>query len=84
MDYIQQLIDLRRQDIKPEMFAIALAVRYVRGLINHGGSDMGRPDFESALHPEHLESFLARAVEITWRMRAWRRNGTSCSRCFRG
>ena len=25
------------------------------------------PDLESVLHPEHLESFLARAVEITWK-----------------
>ena len=67
MDYIQQLINLHRQDIRPEMFAIALAVHYIRGLINHGGSDMRRPDLESALHPEHLEFFLARAVEITWK-----------------
>jgi len=67
MDYLQQCIDLRRQDIEPEIFAIALAVRYIRELISHGGSDMRRPDLESALHPEHLESFLARAVEITWK-----------------
>jgi len=67
VDYLQQCLDLRRQDIEPEIFAIALAVRYVRELINHGGSDMRRPDHESAMHPEHLESFLARAVEIAWK-----------------
>jgi hypothetical protein len=67
VEYIQQLIDLHRQDIKPEMFAIALAARYIRELINHGGSEMRRPDLESALHPEHLESFLARAVDISWK-----------------
>jgi hypothetical protein len=67
MDYLQQCIDLRRQDIKPELFAIALAVRYIRELINYGGSDMRRPDLESALHPEHLESFLTRAVQIMWK-----------------
>ncbi len=67
MNNLQQFIDLHRQDIEPEMFAIALAVRYIHGLINHGGSDMRCPDLESALHPEHLESFLARAVEITWK-----------------
>lgn len=59
------------------MFTIALAVRYIRGLINHGGSDMRRPDLESAWHPEHLESFLARAVEIPWKdaplAQEWRR-----------
>ena len=67
MDYLQQCIDLRRQDVEPERFAIALAVRYIRGLIYHGGSDMRRPDLESALHPEHLESFLAHAVEVAWK-----------------
>jgi hypothetical protein len=67
VDYLQRCIDLRRQDIEPEIFTISLAVRYIRELINHGGSDMRRPDLESALHPEHLESFLARAVEIPWK-----------------
>jgi len=67
VDYLQQSIDLLRQDIESEIFTIALAVRYIRELINHGGSDMRRHDYEFALHPEHLESFLARAVEITWK-----------------
>ncbi len=67
MNYLQQCIDLRRQDIEPEIFAIALAVRYIRELINHGGSDMRRSGHESALHPEHLESFLARAVGTLWK-----------------
>lgn len=65
MDYLQHCIDLRRQDIEPELFALALAIRYIRDLINHGGSERGRPDFEVALHPESLEAFLARAVETT-------------------
>ncbi len=67
MDYLQQSIDLRRQDIEPEIFTITLAVRYIRELINHGGSNMRHPDLESAFPPEHLESFLARAVEIPWK-----------------
>lgn len=67
MDYLQLYIDLRQQDIEPEMFAKALAVRYICKMINYGGSDMRRPDLESALHPVYLESFLARAVEIRWR-----------------
>jgi hypothetical protein len=77
VDYLQQYIDLRRQDIDPEIFAIALAVRYIRELINQGGSNMRCPDFESALHPEQLKSFLARAIEITWKdaglAQEWRR-----------
>ena len=67
MESLQQGLDLRRQDIEPEIFTIALAVCCIRELINLGGSDMRRPDLESALHPEHLESFLARAVEMTWK-----------------
>ena len=67
MGYLQQCINLHRQDIEPERFAVALAVRYIRRLIYRGGSDMSRPDLESALHPEHLESFLARVVEIAWK-----------------
>jgi hypothetical protein len=77
MEYFQQFIDLRRQDIDPEMFAIALAICHIRRLIEHGGSDMGRPDLELAFHPEHLKSFLARAVEIQWKdahlIREWRK-----------
>ena|SRR5947209_5413273 len=67
MDYLRQFVDLHRQDIEPEVFALALALRSISGLIYHGGSDVSRPDLESALHPDHLQSFLARAVEITWK-----------------
>jgi hypothetical protein len=77
MDYLQQFIDLRRPDSDPELFAIALALRHIRVLIQHGGSDMRRPDDDSALHPSHLEAFLARAVERTWKdqrvAQEWRR-----------
>ena len=77
MDYLQQFIDLRRPDSDPELFAIALALRYIRTLIQHGGSDMRRPGDDSALHPRHLEAFLARAVERTWKdqrmTQEWRR-----------
>jgi hypothetical protein len=66
VEYLQHCLDLRRQDSEPERFAIAQAVRYIRELINSGGSDRRRPELESALHPEHLESFLVRAVEIPW------------------
>jgi hypothetical protein len=67
VDYLQQYFDLSRRDIEPEIFTIALAVRYIRELINHGGSDMRRPVLESALPPGRLESFLACAVEIPWK-----------------
>ena len=77
MDDLQQLIDLRRLDSDPELFAIALALRHMRVLIQHGGSDMRRPDDDSALHPHHLEAFLARAVGTLWKDRRmaqeWRR-----------
>jgi len=77
MDYLQQFVDLRRPDSDPELFAIGLALRYVRTLIQNGGSDMRRPDDDSALHPHHLEAFLARAMETPWKDRRiaqeWRR-----------
>lgn len=69
MDYLQQFVNLRRPNSDPELFAIGLALRYVRTLIRHGGSDMRRPDDDSALHPHHLEAFLARAMETPWKDR---------------
>jgi hypothetical protein len=77
VDYLRQLIDLRHLDNDPELFGMALALRHLRVLIQHGGSDMRRPDDESALHPHHLEVFLARAAETPWKDRRmiqeWRR-----------
>lgn len=77
MDYLRQLIDLRRLDNDPELFGITLALRHLRMLIQHGGSDMRRTADDSALQPHHLEVFLACAVEMPWtdqRMaQEWRR-----------
>src|SRR5712692_3866914 len=36
-------------------------------VIPQRGSDFGRPEYENALHPRHLERFLARASELTWK-----------------
>ena len=46
------------------MFAAALAVHYVRRLLASGGSAFAHPEDASALHPQHLTPFLARAVEM--------------------
>ncbi len=59
-----QFLDLRRAEIDPEVFAAALAVHYVRRLLANGGSAFAHPEDESALQPQHLTSFLARAVEM--------------------
>ncbi len=67
MDSLQQCTDLRRPESDQELFAIALALGHIRALIQRGGSDMRYPDDDSALHPHHLEPFLARAVERTWK-----------------
>ncbi len=67
MDYLQQFIDLHRRDIDPEVFATALALRHIRNLIYHGGSEIGRPDSDSALFPHHLEIFLAHAIDSPWK-----------------
>ena len=69
MESFQRFIDLRCPDTDPELFAIALAIRHIRWLIDYGGSDIGRPDDNLALIPHHLEAFINRAVEITWKNR---------------
>jgi hypothetical protein len=77
MESFQGFIDLRCPDNDPELFAIAQAIRHMRWLIDNGGSDIGRQDDDSALYQHHLEVFINRAVEITWKNRylaqEWRR-----------
>jgi len=63
-DHHEQFLDLRREEIDPEVFAVALAVQYIHRLLVYGGSEFARPDDESALQPQHLEPFLMRAVEM--------------------
>ncbi len=75
-DNLQRCFDLRRADLDQELFVAAVAVHYVLGLIAAGGGSIERPD-EEALHPHHLETFLARAVEAAHKTRRfeqeWRR-----------
>jgi len=59
---LQCALDLRQEDLDPEMFAAAVAVQYMRRLIATGGNGPYRLD-EEALSPHHLEAFLVRAVE---------------------
>ena len=77
MDDLQQFIDLHHQDSDPALFATSLALRHIRHLINHGGCEIGRSDFDSALHPHHLEAFLSRALDRPWKEKRcaqeWRR-----------
>ena len=80
MDYFEPFIDLRRPECDAELFAIALALRSIRMLFQHGGSDRGRPDDDSALHPHNPEAFLARALETAWKDRHVGRSGVACSR----
>jgi hypothetical protein len=68
-DDLEHALDLRSAEINPEVFVAALAVQHIRRLIAHGGSDIGRPDDDCALYPQHLEIFLARAIEMTQRNR---------------
>lgn len=76
-DKLEHALDLLRADLDPEVFAAALTVRHMRRLIAYGGSDFGHPDDDSALHPHHLERFLARAVETAQKNKRfeheWRR-----------
>jgi hypothetical protein len=68
-DSLEHSVDLRRADIDPELFAAALAVQHVHRLIAYGGSRFGRAGDEDALHPDHLEAFLTRAVETAHKTR---------------
>ena len=60
---LRHLLDLPQADIDPEVFADALVVQHVSTLISSGGGSIGRPYLESAIKPQQLEVFLARAVE---------------------
>lgn len=62
MDHLQQVTDLRRTDIDPEVFAAAIAILRVSKLIASGGSSVGRPDLESVVPPQQIEVFLVRAI----------------------
>ncbi len=63
MNQLRNLLDLPQAKIDPEVFANALVVEHVSSLIDSGGGSIGRPYLESALWPQQLEVFLARAVE---------------------
>jgi hypothetical protein len=63
MNQLRHLLDLPQADIDPEVFADALVVQHVSTLISSGGGSIGRPYLESAIKPQQLEVFLARAVE---------------------
>ena len=77
MNQLRHLLDLPQAEIDPEVFAAALVVEHVSSLIDSGGGSIGRPYLESALRPQQLEVFLARAVETVQRIKRfgheWRR-----------
>ena len=54
-------------DTEVELFEAALAVQHVRMQIINGRKDNGRLDLDSALQSQHLELFLACAVETSRR-----------------
>ncbi len=76
-DYVEDALDLQRADLDPELFAATLAVRHIRIFFAHRGSDSGRPDDDTALHPQHLETFLSRAASAAQKSKRfehdWRR-----------
>ncbi|SRR5260221_388198 len=59
---LEYYLDVRNADVDLDTFARALALQHVTHLMVCGGTSSGRPDPESALLPEHLRSFLARAI----------------------
>ena len=63
MNDLRHLFDLPLAAIDQEVFADALVVQHVSSLISSGGGSIGQPYLASALRPQQLEVFLARAVE---------------------
>jgi len=59
---LRHLLDLPQADIDPEVFADTLVIEHVSNLISSGGGRVGQPYLTSALRPQQLEVFLARAV----------------------
>src|SRR5260370_33063233 len=76
MNQLRALLDLPQAEIDPAVFADALVVEHIGSRIDSGGGSIGRPYFESALHPQQLEVFLACAVETAQKTkrleREWR------------
>lgn len=69
MDQLRHLLDLPRADIDPEVFADTLVIERVSCLIRSGGGRIGQPYLATALRPQQLEDFLARAVEAAQKTR---------------
>lgn len=72
-DDLQQYLGLSRDNVDLELFGAALAARHIYTLIANGGSEFGRPDWDSALHPHHLQAFLRNAVESAQKTRRFER-----------
>jgi hypothetical protein len=81
-DDLQSYLDLRRDDLDPELFGAALAVQHIYKLIANGGSEFGRVDWDSALHPSHLQTFLKNAVESARQTRRFERQWQTFQRIF--
>ncbi len=79
---LQDYFDLRRNDLDLELFGAALAVQHIYTLIVNGGNEFSRPDWDSTLHPHHLQSFLKNAVESARKTRRFEREWQSFQRIF--
>lgn len=55
-------LDIRNADVDLDTFARALAIQHMTHLMAFGGTSSDLPDPKSALLPEDLKEFLARAV----------------------
>ena|SRR5690242_19661924 len=79
---LQQYLDLRIDHLDPELFGAALAVQHIYTVIANGGSEVNRPDWDSALHPHHLQAFLKNAVESAQKTRHFEREWQTLQRIF--
>jgi hypothetical protein len=79
---LEHYLDLRRDDLDPELFGAALAVQHIYTLIANGGSAFSRTDWDSALHPHHLQAFLRNAVVSAQKTRRFEREWQALQRIF--
>jgi hypothetical protein len=82
MNQLRHLLDLPQAKIDPEVFANALVVEHVSSLIDSGGGSIGRPYLESALRPQQLGVFLARAVETVQKTQCLEHEWRELQRAF--
>jgi hypothetical protein len=70
---IDYYTDLTRDDLDPELFAAALAVRHISSLLLRGGTLYRGSGDEVPLRPEHFDRFIPCALKVAQRTQRFER-----------